>query len=54
MKPPCNTSIQRRGQTAGGFGETVENIELVGSRVVDHIVADWPQWAEGAALLPAK
>jgi purine nucleoside permease len=55
---PHETTLQHLdpapGQTAGGFGETVENIELVGSRVVDHIVADWPQWAEGAPLLPAK
>jgi purine nucleoside permease len=49
---PNETTLQHLdpapGQTAGGFDETVDNIELVGSRVVDHIVADWPQWANGA------
>ncbi|MDB6000884.1 MAG: purine nucleoside permease [Rhizobacter sp.] len=35
------------GETAGGFAETVANIELVGSRVVDHIVANWGQWQMG-------
>lgn len=35
------------GETAGGFAETVENIALVGTRVVDHIVANWPQWQAG-------
>ena len=49
-------SIARRrqapGETAGGFSETVENIELVGSRVVDHIVANWPQWQDGVPALP--
>jgi purine nucleoside permease len=35
------------GETAGGFAETVENIALVGTRVVDHIVAHWPQWQAG-------
>jgi purine nucleoside permease len=48
---PNETTLQHLdpapGQTAGGFAETVENIELVGSRVVDHIVADWPQWENG-------
>jgi purine nucleoside permease len=41
------------GQTAGGFAETVENIELTGSRVVDHIVAHWPEWEVGVPALPA-
>ena len=31
-----------------------ENIELTGSRVVDHIVANWSQWAGGVPLLPAR
>ena len=48
---PNETTLQHLdpapGQTAGGFAETVENIERVGSRVVDHIVADWPIWAGG-------
>ena len=39
--------VRSPGETAGGFAETVENIELVGSRVVDHIVANWPQWKGG-------
>ena len=41
---PRETTLQHLdpapGETAGGFAETVENIELVGSRVVDHIVAE--------------
>ena len=32
------------GETAGGFAETVENIVLVGSQVVDHIVKNWQKW----------
>jgi purine nucleoside permease len=48
---PGETTLQHLdpipGPTAGGFDETVENIERVGSRVVDRIVADWPQWAAG-------
>jgi purine nucleoside permease len=55
---PNETTLQHLdpapGQTAGGFAETVENIELVGSRVVDHLVADWPQWAAGAPPLPGQ
>ncbi len=48
---PNETTLQHLdpapGETAGGFAETVENIERVGSRVVDHIVANWPQWQGG-------
>ncbi|MEP1446718.1 MAG: purine nucleoside permease [Paraglaciecola sp.] len=32
------------GETAGGFAETVENIVLVGAKVTDHIVKNWPVW----------
>lgn len=35
------------GETAGGFAQTVENIVLVGSKVVDHIVHNWQQWHQG-------
>lgn len=53
---PNETTLQHLdpapGQTAGGFAETVANIELVGSRVVDRIVADWPRWANGVPALP--
>jgi purine nucleoside permease len=35
------------GLTAGGFADAVENIRLAGSRVVDHIVAHWPEWEGG-------
>jgi purine nucleoside permease len=53
---PRETTLQHLdpapGETAGGFAETVENIELVGSRVVDHIVANWPQWQDGVPALP--
>ena len=55
---PHETTLQHLdpapGQTAGGFAETVENIELVGSRVVDHIVAHWPDWQGGVPALPAQ
>jgi purine nucleoside permease len=34
------------GQTAGGFAETVENIILVGAKVVDHIVKHWDVWRQ--------
>ena len=48
---PRETTLQHLdpapGETAGGFAETVENIERVGSRVVDHIVANWGQWQGG-------
>jgi purine nucleoside permease len=40
------------GETAGGFAETIENIERVGSQVVDNIVADWPDWKDGPPPLP--
>lgn len=39
------------GETAGGFAETVQNIATVGTRVVDDIVARWPQWQAG---VPAR
>jgi purine nucleoside permease len=55
---PNETTLQHLdpapGQTAGGFAETVENIELVGSRVVDHIVANWSQWAGGVPSSPVQ
>ncbi|GAB2678367.1 hypothetical protein GCM10027170_05220 [Aliiglaciecola aliphaticivorans] len=35
------------GETAGGFEETVENIVLVGSKVVDTIVENWSEWQVG-------
>ncbi|SEL53179.1 Purine nucleoside permease [Pseudoxanthomonas sp. GM95] len=52
---PHETTLQHLdpapGETAGGFPETVQNIEAVGARVVDHIVAHWPQWRDG---VPAR
>jgi len=52
---PHETTLQHLdpapGQTAGGFPETVHNIETVGARVVDHIVDHWPQWRDG---VPAR
>ncbi|HEX7888290.1 MAG TPA: purine nucleoside permease [Ramlibacter sp.] len=52
---PGETTLQHLdpapGETAGGFAETVENIALVGTRVVDHIVANWAQWKTG---VPAR
>jgi purine nucleoside permease len=48
---PRETTLQHLdpapGETAGGFAETVQNIALVGTRVVDHIVQNWPQWQAG-------
>ena len=35
------------GQTAGGFTETVENIVIVGSPLVDYIVKHWDVWQQG-------
>ena len=35
------------------FAETVENVELVGSRMVDHIVGHWDQWKDGVPALPS-
>ncbi|MBQ4833727.1 purine nucleoside permease [Pseudoalteromonas sp. MMG010] len=40
------------GQTAGGFAETVQNIVLVGSAVVDHIVVNWFTWQHGVPNFP--
>lgn len=55
---PRETTLQHLdpapGETAGGFAETVENIELVGSRVVDHIVVNWPQWQAGVPALAQR
>lgn len=55
---PSETTLQHLdpapGQTAGGFSETVANIELVGARVVDHIVGDWARWQAGVPALPVK
>ena len=52
---PNETTLQHLdpapGQTAGGFAETVQNIERVGSRVVDHIVGNWAQWQAGVPAL---
>ena len=52
---PRETTLQHLdpapGETAGGFAETVQNIALVGSRVVDDIVTRWPQWQAG---VPAR
>ncbi|MEP4892438.1 MAG: purine nucleoside permease [Aliiglaciecola sp.] len=39
------------GETAGGFAETVENIVLVGSKVVDTIVLNWNDWKDGVPEL---
>src|SRR6478735_221720 len=42
------------GQTAGGFAETVDIIAAVGSRMVDHIVAHWPEWKSGVPPRPLR
>ena len=55
---PKETTLQHLdpapGQTAGGFAETVANIEAVGSKLVDHITANWADWQKGVPPLPAK
>ena len=51
---PNETTLQHLdpapGETAGGFAETVENIVLVGSLFVDHVVRHWDVWQ---AAIPA-
>lgn len=53
---PNETTLQHLdpapGQTAGGFAETVENIVLVGAKVVDHIVRHWDKWQQGVPTPP--
>ena len=48
---PNETTLQHLdpapGETAGGFAEIVENIVLVGSKTVDHIVDNWDVWEKG-------
>lgn len=55
---PNETTLQHLdpapGETAGGFAETVENIEMVGAPLVDHIVADWGHWQDGIPALPTQ
>lgn len=52
---PGETTLQHLdpapGETAGGFAETVQNVEAIGSRVVDHIVAHWDTWKDGVPPL---
>lgn len=42
------------GETAGGFAETVQNVETVGSKMVDYIVGHWEQWKNGVPQPAAK
>lgn len=55
---PNETTLQHLdpapGETAGGFAETVENIVLVGSKTVDHIVNNWTVWKNGVPELQQK
>ncbi|MBD2750603.1 purine nucleoside permease [Microvirga sp. BT688] len=55
---PNETTLQHLdpapGQTAGGFAETVDNIAVVGSRMVDHIVSHWSEWKNGVPPLPRQ
>jgi purine nucleoside permease len=55
---PNETTLQHLdpapGQTAGGFAETVDNIAVVGSRTVDHIVSHWSEWKNGIPPLPRQ
>jgi purine nucleoside permease len=55
---PNETTLQHLdpapGQTAGGFAETIDNIAVVGSRMVDHIVSHWSKWQNGVPPLPRQ
>ncbi len=55
---PNETTLQHLdpapGQTAGGFAETVDNVAVVGSRMVDHIVSHWSEWENGVPPLPRQ
>jgi purine nucleoside permease len=55
---PNETTLQHLdpapGQTAGGFAETVDNVAVVGSHVVDHIVSHWSEWKNGVPPLPRQ
>ncbi len=55
---PSETTLQHLdpapGETAGGFAETVENIALVGTPLVDHIVSEWETWKDGVPEAPAQ
>ncbi len=55
---PNETTLQHLdpapGQTAGGFAETVDNIAVVGSRMVAHIVSHWSEWKNGIPPLPRQ
>ncbi len=55
---PNETTLQHLdpapGQTAGGFAETVRNIERVGSPLVDEIVSNWSDWKQGVPPLPKR
>lgn len=48
---PNETTLQHLdpapGQTPGGFEVGVQNVVLVGSRMVDHIVSNWELWHKG-------
>jgi purine nucleoside permease len=48
---PNETTLQHLdpapGQTPGGFEVGVENVMRVGSRMVNHIVNNWPLWSKG-------
>ena len=52
---PNETTLQHLdpapGQTPGGFEVGVANVELVGSRMVDYIVANWKTWQKGVPPL---
>lgn len=40
------------GETAGGFEETLININSVGAKFVDHIVENWDVWQHDIPPLP--
>lgn len=55
---PNETTLQHLdpapGQTAGGFAETVDNITVVGGKMVDYIVAHWSEWQNGVPQLTSN
>lgn len=55
---PNETTLQHLdpapGETAGGFAETVQNIETVGSKMVDYVVGHWGEWQKGVPAPSAQ
>ncbi|MDR2244747.1 MAG: purine nucleoside permease [Burkholderiales bacterium] len=50
--PPGETTVQHLAvaleHTTDGLADSIDNLEKVGGRVVDHVVAHWETWRGGA------